>query len=617
MVRMLPTQQILFLLILAMALFLFIRGRLRVDVTAILVLLSLVIAGILDPREALAGFSSEPAIIVASVFVLSAGLSATGVTDRIGHWIGIASGNSEWRALLVIMPTVAVLAAFSHHLMVTAMMLPIVMRFSRDHGLPASRLLLPMSLAASLGTTLTLFSAPALLLADDLLERQVGRGLGIFSLTPIGAALIVTGVLYVLVMRWILPKRSGMSSDQDYLRLEQYFVELVVTPDSRWIGQSDTAFKLRFKERLDLVGWMRAGARYTETDQPLRAGDILLVRASPDEMSSVMEEPGLELNALAKYRSATPDAAHPTAAENPLVQVAVGPGSEFANRTVGDIDFLRNHGVLVVGLRRRESWIADEISAVRLQEGDLLVLSGNQERYAELSQHRGFLMMVPFTAIPRWRHKAPVALGIMAVVVAIAATGLVSAAIVFLAGAAAMVLTRCVSVERAYREIDTRVYVMIAGVIPLGSAMEKTGTAQLLATQLQTFSGDWNTYSLLVMMFTAAALLTQVLSDAATLVLLGPVAIVLATALGLPPEPFVVCTAIGAVASFLTPIGHHGNLLILGPGQYRFGDFLRVGFPLTLLIGALTCWMAQAMWLDGPWIPASLHRLVQLIPGGA
>jgi di/tricarboxylate transporter len=618
MARMLPAQQILFLAILAMALFLFIRGRLRVDVTAILVLLSLVIAGILDPGEALAGFSSEPAIIVASVFVLSAGLSATGVTDRIGHWIGVASGSSEWRALLVLMPTVAVLAAFSHHLMVTAMMLPIVMRFSRDHGLPASRLLLPMSLAASLGTTLTLFSAPALLLADDLLERQVGRGLGIFSLTPIGVALIVTGVLYVLVMRWILPKRSGMSPDQDYLRLEQYFVELVVTPDSRWIGQSDTAFKLRFKDRLDLVGWMRAGARYTETDQPLRAGDILLVRASPDEMSSVMEAPGLELNALAKYRSSTPDATHPGAeGENPLVQVAVGPGSEFANRTVGDIDFLRNHGVLVVGLRRRESWIADEISAVRLQEGDLLVLSGEQERYAELSQHRGFLMMVPFNAIPRWRHKAPVALGIMAVVVAIAATGLVSAAIVFLAGAAAMVLTRCVSVERAYREIDTRVYVMIAGVIPLGSAMEKTGTAQLLATQLQTFSGGWNTYSLLVMMFAAAALLTQVLSDAATLVLLGPVAIVLATALGLPPEPFVVCTAIGAVASFLTPIGHHGNLLILGPGQYRFGDFLRVGFPLTMLIGALTCWMAQAMWLDGPWIPATLHRVIQLIPGVA
>lgn len=601
-----PLQQVLFLAILAGALFLFIRGRLRVDVTAMLVLLALVVVGILDPKQALSGFASEPAIIVASVFVLSAGLGATGVTERIGQWIGRAAGSSEWRGLLVIMPTVAVLAAFSHHLMVTAMMLPIVMRFSRDHGLPASRLLLPMSLAASLGTTLTLFSAPAFLLADDLLERQSNVGLGIFTLTPIGVALIVVGVLYVLLMRWVIPRRSGETADHDYLRLEQYFMELVITPDSRWVGRPERDFRQHFRDRLEVVGWLRHGFRVTDVDQPLRAGDVLLVRASPDELSSLMEEPGLELNALAKYRHSNGLVRPAQAGKKQLVQVVVGPGSEFASRTVGDIDFLRTHGVLVVGLRRRECWIAEEISQVTLQEGDLLVLSGDDERYAELSRHRGFLMMMPFKAVPRWRHRAPLALGIMATVVAVAASGITSAAIVFLAGAVAMVLTRCVSVEQAYSEIDTRVFVMIAGVIPLGTAMEVTGTAQMLADHVFAFAGDWTTLAVLALMFTAAALLTQVLSDAATLVLLGPIAIVLAGRLGLTPEPFVVCAAIGAVASFLTPIGHHGNLLILGPGQYRFGDFLRVGLPLTILIGAITSWMARAMWLGGPWLPAGL-----------
>lgn len=609
---MIPLQQALFLLILAGALFLFIQGRLRVDVTALLVLLSLVIAGILGPDEALAGFASEPAIIVAAVFVMSAGLGATGVTDRIGQWIGRASGSSEWRALLVLMPTVSLLAAFSHHLMVTAMMLPILLRFARDHNLPASRLLLPMSLAASIGTTLTLFSAPAFLLADDLLERQTERSLGIFSLTPIGLALVVTGVLYVLLMRWVIPRRSGESTDHDYLRLEQYYVELVVTPVSKWIGRTETELRNAYRRRFELVGWLRDGVRMTDSAQPLRAGDVLLVRASPDEMSSVMEEPGLELNALAKYRGAEALAARAEATDTRLVQVVVAPGSEFAHRTVGEVDFLRQHGVLVVGLRRRESWIAEEISEVRLHEGDLLVLSGDAERFAELSRHRGFLMMVPFTGIPRRRHRAPVALGIMAVVVALAASGITDAALVFLAGAVAMVLCRCVSVENAYREIDTRVFVMIAGVIPLGTAMEKTGTAQLLAGQLLTFSGDWSVLALLALMFATAALLTQVLSDAATVVLLGPISIVIASQLGLPAEPFVVCTAIGAVASFLTPIGHHGNLLILGPGRYRFSDFLRVGLPLTVLIGAITCWMARAMWLDGPWVPAALRGLFGL-----
>jgi di/tricarboxylate transporter len=602
---MIPLQQALFLLILLVALFLFIRGKLRIDVTAMLVLLSLVVVGILGPEQALAGFASEPAIIVASVFVLSAGLGATGVTERIGHWIGHASGNREWRALLVIMPTVAVLAAFSHHLMVTAMMLPIVMRFSRDHGLPASRLLLPMSLAASLGTTLTLFSAPAFLLADDLLERQTEYGLHIFSLTPIGAALVVTGVLYVLLMRWVIPRRSGEAPDHDYLRLEQYYVELVVTPDSRWAGQSERDFRRHFRNRLELVGWLRHGFRLTDPDQPLLADDILLVRASPDEMSSLMEEPGLELNALAKYRKADVLARPADKARNGhLVQVVIAPGSEFSGRTVRDIDFLRNFGVLVVGLRRRDSWIAEKISRVRLQEGDLLVLSGDPDRYTGLSRHHGFLMMMPFKSVPRWRHRAPLALGIMAAVVAIAATGITSAAIVFLAGAVAMVLTRCVSVEQAYSEIDTRVFVMIAGVIPLGTAMEITGTAQMLADHIFSFAGGWTTLAMLALMFISAALLTQVLSDSATVVLLGPIAIGFAERVALNPVPFVVCAAIGAVASFLTPIGHHGNLLILGPGRYSFGDFLRVGLPLTLIMCALTCWMAQALWLGGPWIPA-------------
>lgn len=606
---MIPIQQALFLLILVGALFLFIRGRLRVDVTAMLVLLSLVVAGILDAEEALAGFASEPAIIVASVFVLSAGLGATGVTERIGQWIGRASGNREWRALLVLMPTVAILAAFSHHLMVTAMMLPIIMRFSRDHNLPASRLLLPMSLAASLGTTLTLFSAPAFLLADDLLERQAGEnlGLGIFSLTPIGAALVFIGILYVLLMRWILPRRAGESLDNDYLRLEQYFVELVITADSRWAGQSGRDFCHHFRNRLELVGWLRHGFRLSDNDQPLRPDDILVVRASPDEMSSLMEEPGLELNALAKYRKSDGLSRSAEKARNGrLVQVVVAPGSEFAGRTVRDIDFLKNYGVLVVGLRRRESWIGEKISRVRLQEGDLLVLSGDQERYTELSRHRGFLMMMPFRAVPRWRHRAPLAIGIMATVVAIAASGITSAAPVFLGGAVAMILTRCVSVEQAYNEIDVRVFVMIAGVIPLGTAMEVTGTAQMLANHVFAFAHDWSALALLALMFVAAALLTQVLSDSATLVLLGPIAISLAGHLGLTPVPFVVCTAIGAVASFLTPIGHHGNLLVLGPGQYSFGDFLRVGLPLTVLIGGITSWMARAMWLSGPWLPAWL-----------
>lgn len=602
------TQQILFLIILTGALGLFISEKLRVDVTAMLTLMALALTGVLDGKEALSGFSSEPAIIVAAVFVLSAGLAATGVTDRIGALIGKAAGGSEWRAIAITIPAVAALAAVSHHLMVTAMMLPIMLRLARDKSIPASRLLMPMSLAASLGTTLTLFSAPAFLLAGDLLERNGGEGLHVFSITPIGAALVLLGLVYMLLGRWILPRRTGASDETDYLRLDHYYTELLIEQDSRWHGRTPDEFQKNFAERLFVVDWLRHGVRQLSRggDQTLAAGDVLLVRMSPDEIASIRDEPGLGLHAVAKYgESSGNEGPAGPAGDGQVVQAVVAPDSEFIGRTVSEIDFARTLDVVVVGLWRRDGWLHGEVSQVVLRAGDLLVLWGRQQTLSELASHRGFLMLMPFTASGRQRTRAPVALAIMALSIVAAATEVLPAQIAFLAGAVAMVLTRCVDIEAAYRNIDVRIYVMIAGVIPLGLAMQKTGTAQLLADQLLRIANDWPPLTVLLVMFWAAALLTQILSDAATTVLLAPVAFSVATALGLPPEPFVVCTALGAVASFLTPIGHHGNLLILNPGQYTFGDFLRIGVPLTLLISAVCAWMARWLWLDGPLLPVT------------
>ena len=600
-------QQILFLIILTGTLVLFVSGKLRVDVTAMLALMALTLTGILDGKEALSGFSSEPAIIVAAVFVLSAGLAATGVTDRIGALIGKAAGGSEWRAIAITIPAVAALAAFSHHLMVTAMMLPIMLRLARDKSIPASRLLMPMSLAASLGTTLTLFSAPAFLLAADLLERNGGEGLHVFSITPIGGALVLLGLVYMLLGRWILPRRTGASDETDYLRLDHYYTELLIEEGSPWVGKPYAEFQKAFIDRLTVVDWLRQGMRRRRRagDQPLEAGDVLLVRTSPDEIASIKDEPGVALHTVAKYGESGSEEGKPEVlGEEQIVQAVVAPDSEFLGRTVGDVDFVRTLGVVVVGLWRRDGWLRDELSQVVLREGDLLVLWGRQQTLSELASHRGFLMLMPFTAAGRQRRRAPVALGIMALAILAAATEILPAQIAFLAGAVAMVVTRCVDIESAYRNIDVRIFVMIAGVIPLGVAMQKTGTAQLFADQLLRFAADWPPLTVLLVMFWAAALLTQILSDAATTVLLAPVAFSVATALGLPPEPFVVCTALGAVASFLTPIGHHGNLLILNPGQYTFGDFLRIGVPLTVLISAVSAWMARWLWLDGPLLPA-------------
>ena len=624
-------QPLGFLVVLTLALWLFATEKLRVDVTAMLVLLILVVTGLLDADQALSGFSSEPAIIVAAVFVISAGLAATGLTERLGQWIGRVAGRSESRAIAVVMPAVAALSAFTHHVMVTAMMVPILLRHARENDLAASRLLMPMSLAASLGTTLTLVSAPAFLLADNLLSRQGGEGLRIFSITPIGIALVTVGIGYMLLARWLLPRRSGEMGDDEYLRLDRYRTELLVGESSHWIDRPMTDLHKALGESFRLVGWVR-GQRMRNDLEPealLAAGDILLVDAAADDLMTIHDDPGIDLLAIARpagsraagsrpsgSRAAAAADADPVDAKDEaesdtadeasgsvLVQAVVASGSEFIGRSVGDLDLAERFGTVVVGLWRRDGLLPPRLSNARLRAGDVLVLWGKSAQFAELSTHHGFLMLMPFEGQTRRRWRAPLALTILAFTVLAASTEWLPAPLAFLFGAILMVVTRCLDVDQAYRAIDLRIFVMIAGVIPLGIAMEETGTATLLANGLSSLVADWPVLAVLLVLFSVAAVLTQIMSDSATTVLLGPIAIALARSLDQPPTPFVVCTALGAVVAFLTPIGHHGNLLILGPGQYRFADFLRIGLPLTIIIGLVCTWLARWLWLDGSLLP--------------
>jgi len=597
-------QQIVFLLILAGTLYLFVSERLRIDVTAMLTLLALVVTGILDSKQALSGFASEPAIIVAAVFVISGGLGATGITEQIGQWVGRAAGKGETRAIAVVMPVVAAMSSFTHHVMVTAMMLPIVTRFAKSRGLSASRLLMPMSFGASLGTTLTLVSAPAFLLANNLIQRTGAESLGIFSITPIGITLVVMGVAYMLLARWLLPKHDSDHGEDDYLRLDRYRTELLVVEGSRWSTRPLSELQKALGDKFRLMGWVRDGQPRDDLggSSSLLSGDVLLVEASADALASLHDDQGLDLNAIARFGNTAAKAGEGDAQ---LVQAVLAPGSEFIGYSVRDLNFARRFNAVIVGLWRRGGEHASRLADSRLREGDLLVLWGRPSRFAELAAHHGFLMLVPFAGEAKRRVRAPLALVILLATVILAGSELLPATLAFLLGAVAMVATRCVDIEQAYRGIDVRIFVMIAGVIPLGIAMEQTGTAQLFAHGLLQVVAGWPPLAVLLVMFAVAGLLTQILSDAATTVLLGPIAVELAQSLGLPPTPFVVCTALGAVVAFLTPIGHHGNLLILGPGRYRFGDFVRIGLPLTVMAALVSAWMSRWLWLGGPLLPGS------------
>lgn len=593
-------QQISFILILVLAFGFLVTERIRSDVVAVLVVLALAITRVLSPAEALSGFSSEPAIVVVSIFVISAAFHQTGLADTIGQRIGKLAGKGYSRVVVVLMSSVALLSAFTHHVTTTAVMLPVTMNLSRDRNIPASKLLIPLSFAASLGTAITIIGAPAFLVASDVLQRGSRPGLGIFSIAPIGLSISAIGILFmVLVGRFLLPSHHGAEDLTDRFRLDSYFTELKIRPDSAFLGKSLVDIKKDDHYHFTVVGWMREGRRMPGPfgQRQVKAEDVLLIHATPEDIITFRQESGVELHPVEKYGSDNGDPeVNLEDISDKLVQAVIAPTSDIIGRTLGDIDFRRRYGAIVIGLWRREGLVQQELARVKLRPGDVLVLQGDEESLANVANDPAFLLMVPFHGESRPRKKAALTAAIMLGTIALAAFNLLSLEIVTLAGAAAMVLSGCISSREAYRRIDARIYVFIAGAIPLGAAMQKTGTATLMAAWLQKEVGEWPPILVLLAIFAIVAVVTQFMSDAATTALFAPVALALAQAMGRPPEPYVVTVAMAAVTSFLTPIGHHGNLLVYGPGRYQFRDFVRVGTPLTILVALVVTTVSLIIW---------------------
>jgi di/tricarboxylate transporter len=412
------------------------------------------------------------------------------------------------------------------------------------------------------------------------------------------------GTLFMMLLgRVLLPAHTGADGTGERFRLNDYFTEVTVLPGSPLLARTVDEVESDGHYDVKVVGLVRHGRSVGAPfgSRALAEGDVLLVRTTPDQLVNFRAERGVELHPVSQYEPARDgnggaggEAADREIAER-LVQAIIAPASDLVGRTLGGVDFRRRYGAIVLSLWRQNGWLTDEISKVHLRAGDVLVLQGDDEDLDRVANDPGFLMMMPFHGESRLRRKAPLAGAIMLATV-VAASLNVSLEIATLGGAAVMVLLRCLTIGQAYRAIDAKVFVFIAGAIPLGIAMEKTGTSKLLAGWLTTVLAGWSEMLVLGAIFAIVAVLTQFMSDAATTALFAPVAAAFAQALGQPPEPYVVTVAMASVAAFLTPIGHHGNLLIYGPGRYRFADFVRVGTPLTVLVGIVVVLLAPLIW---------------------
>lgn len=596
-------NQVILLLILTGSVILLFTEWIRLDLTAILIILTLGLTGVLGPDDALSGFSSEPAILLASVFVLNGALYYTGLSERLGSWIKRLAGKSLERAVGVVMPAVALLSAFTHHVTITALMLPPMLKFSRENEIPASKLLMPLSFAASLGTAITIIGAPAFLIADGLLKQAGRAGLGVFSIAPIGLAISLAGTVFFLLFgRFLLPTHHSREGTEDHFRLNGYFTELVLLPNSAMIGKTVREIESQQQTDFKISAWYRGERPRNRPfgSKKTQEGDILVVRTNPDKIASIDKEPGIAIRPLEKYKeSFTPAQENGNEKEDTaarLIQSVVAPRSDLIGKRIGQVDFLQSYGVIIVGVWRSKGSVRTELSRVRLREGDVLVLAGDDKSFKRISEDQSFLMLVPFKGEPKPLHKARLAAVIMVLTTAVAALNVVPLELVFLGGAAVMILSGCISMSQAYQSIETRIFVFIAGAIPLGLAMQKTGTADLLAGWLQNLVMGWDIRWILFAFFMVTGLATQIMSDSATTALFAPIALALAKGLGIAPEPLVVTVAMASVTSFFTPIGHHGNLLIYGPGGYQFSDFLRVGIPLTLIVAIIVTFLAPIVW---------------------
>lgn len=599
MLNLTPQQIILFAILLVSIAVLF-TEKIRNDIVALLIVLALYLSGILTVDNALSGFGSQPAIVVAAVFVLGAALRQTGLSDQIGNRIGALAGSSYGRAIAVIMPSVALMSAFTHHVTTTAMMLPVTLNLSRVRHIPASKLLMPLSFAASLGTTITIIGAPAFLIASESLQRAGRPPLGVFSIAPIGLAITIAGVVFMLTLgRFLLPAYQGAGDSAERYRLDDYFTEVIFPAESPFLGKTLDEITENGNRKLNVVGWVRRGRHLLHPlgQRQITEGDVLLVRTTPEELVTIRQESGIELRPVDRYTPKASDGSEKTDEDSQqLVQMIVAPSSYLIGHTIGSSDFRRRYGVVVLGIWRQHGFLNQQLAKIQLREGDVLVVEGEEGSLSRLATDPAFLMMVPFHGESRFRSKASWAGIIMLGTVALAASGVVALEIAMLTGALAMVLSRCLTSRQAYRAIDYRIYVFIAGAIPLGTAMDTTGLSKVMASWLQSAVQGWNQVLILLALFLLVGVVTQFMSDAATTAIFAPMAVALSTALHQAPEAYVVTVAMASVASFSTPIGHHGNLIVYGPGRYQFADFVKIGTPLTCIIAVLVAFLAPVIW---------------------
>jgi di/tricarboxylate transporter len=601
------TEIALTLAIIVAALVLFATEKLRVDLVALLVLLAVGLLHLIDPEDVFDGFSNSAVITVWAVYIVSGGLFKTGVADTLGRTIHRLSGDKEPRLIATIMVTCGVISAFMNNVGATAMLMPALIGISRRTKIPVSKLLIPLSFSSLLGGAMTLIGTPANILAMGILAERGLPTIGFFGFTPMGLVLLTTGVLYMaLVGRHLLPVREGAQGRQDVYRLREYVTEVRVSTTSPLAGKTLLDSGLGRDYDLTVLGLERDGECLERIgrDTLIQKDDLLTVEGSPDDLMGARE--ALGLGSEDKQRL---DLERLEPGNVQLIEATLAPNTGLVGRTLQGVRFRDRYGFTALAIWRHGQAITQKLRDVPLHFGDALLLQGPRHRVRELQEGKDFLVLEPLEVEQLRRNKAPIAIAalMLAILLVVFADFYISMAMVI--AAVIMVLTGCLSIEEAHESIDWRTVFLVAGMLPLGMAMEATGAAQYLADNMVEALGDYGPTALLAGVYLLAALITQAMSNAAAIVLIVPIAVNTALALGANHLTFTMAVVIGAATSFLSPVGHKANVLVFGPGGYRFFDYARVGALLTVALLIVSMIFLPLFWPLFPEIRLRRARL--------
>ncbi|NCJ07442.1 TRAP transporter large permease subunit [Synechococcales cyanobacterium C] len=576
-----------------------------VDITAISVAIVLMVFGQvlpetwidpdrwITPAEGISGFGNAATITVMAMFILSAGIARTGAIQVISDFLMQRGGKTTSQQIFVLGMVVGPVTAFINNTAVVAVFLPIVENWCQRMGVSPSKLMIPLSYATILGGLMTLIGTSTNILASEL-SAKLGYGeFSLFQFTKLGMLTFGIGMVYLSVIApRLLPNRSvpqASAAQGNGYGLTDYVSEVVIAPGSSLIGKTLRTSGIQRKFDLDVLEMIRNGIHFSQpvADKILSAGDILLVRGSREELLKVQNEQGLELLPMVKFNRETMEA-EINSGETQLAEVLILANANLIGSTLKDLRFRQRYNATVLAIRRGEEMVRERLGKLPLKFGDLLLVQGPRESFLGLQTSRDLLVMEQ-RELESLRHdKAGVAIAIALGVILTAAFNWMPILVSSLAGVILMVLTGCLKPGELYGAVRWDIIFLLAGLIPLEAAMRKSGATEWLATFVVNIGGTLPSYGILLFFFVITLLLTEILSNNASVVLMLPIAVEVARTLNLNPYAFMFAVVFAASNSFMTPIGYQTNTMVYGPGGYKFTDFFRVGAPLSFLMALIT-----------------------------